>query len=156
MAWTKGDIVQRALEELGIASYIFDLQADELNSCLNRLDSMIAMWELKGLTIGYNLPSAPNVSVPTDASGLADTYIEPVAACLALRIAPMWGKQPLPQTYRTAKDGYSMLLVNIIGIPQMARPSTMPVGAGNKPTLGQSEYFTETDPLSTTNNNLTV
>lgn len=52
MAYTKRDIVAMAFEEIGLAGYVFDLQPQQLEGALRRLDSMMATWNGKGLRLG--------------------------------------------------------------------------------------------------------
>ena len=55
MSWTKRQFVEQALEELGLASYEFDLQPEQMNSALIKLDAMIAAWASRGLKLNYPL-----------------------------------------------------------------------------------------------------
>ena len=40
MGWTKRQFVTQAFEEIGLASYVFDLTPEQLQSALRRLDAM--------------------------------------------------------------------------------------------------------------------
>jgi hypothetical protein len=44
VAWTKREFVVQAFSEIGLASYVYDLQPEQLQTALNRLDSMLATW----------------------------------------------------------------------------------------------------------------
>ncbi len=61
MSYTKGQFVDAAFEEIGLGS-AFDLQPDQLQTALRRLDGMMAMWNGKGIRIGYPLSSSPEDS----------------------------------------------------------------------------------------------
>ena len=37
MSWTKREFVNQALEEIGLASYVFDLQSEQMNSARIKL-----------------------------------------------------------------------------------------------------------------------
>lgn len=56
MGWTKRQFVTQAFEEIGLASYVFDLTPEQLDSALRRLDTMIASWNALGIRLGYPLP----------------------------------------------------------------------------------------------------
>ena len=62
MGWTKRQFVTQAFEEIGLASYVFDLTPEQLQSALRRLDTMIAAWNALGIRLGYPLPSSPQDS----------------------------------------------------------------------------------------------
>ena len=48
MGWTKRQFVAQAFEEIGLASYVFDLTPEQLQSALRRLDTMMAAWNALG------------------------------------------------------------------------------------------------------------
>jgi hypothetical protein len=62
VSWTKREIVQNAFEEVGLASYAFDLQPEQFQAGLRRLDNMMATWNSRGLRIGYPLADNPGDS----------------------------------------------------------------------------------------------
>jgi hypothetical protein len=45
MGYKKRQFISAAFEEIGLASYVFDLQPEQLESALRRLDAMIADFE---------------------------------------------------------------------------------------------------------------
>jgi hypothetical protein len=53
MGYTKRQFISAAFEEIGLASYVFDLQPEQLQSALRRLDAMMADWNAKGIRLGY-------------------------------------------------------------------------------------------------------
>ena len=85
MGWTKRDIIEQAFDEIGLAGYVFDLQPQQLDSALRRLDNMMATWNGKGIRIGYALPSSPGSSDLDQESGVTDMAIEAMALNLAIR-----------------------------------------------------------------------
>jgi hypothetical protein len=56
MSYTKRQFVTAAFEEIGLASYVFDLTNDELTSACKRLDAMMADWNAKGIRLSYPIP----------------------------------------------------------------------------------------------------
>ena len=62
MGWTKRQFVLQAFEEIGLASYVYDLTPEQLNSALFKLDAMMGTWNGKGIRIGYPTPGDPESS----------------------------------------------------------------------------------------------
>ena len=44
MGYSKRQFVEAAFAEVGLASYVFDLQPQDLEQALRRLDAMMAEW----------------------------------------------------------------------------------------------------------------
>ena len=151
MAYTKRDIINQAFEEIGLAGYVFDLQPQQLEGALRRLDAMMATWNGKGIRLGYPLPSSPDTSDLDQATNVPDAALEAMAMNLAVRLAPGYGKTVSPDTKATAKGAYNQL------IAQSAKPIEMqldnmaiPAGAGAKRYRDSSDPFLApaTDPLT--------
>ncbi len=133
MGYSKRQFVTAAFEEIGLASYVFDLQPEQLQSALRRLDSMMADWNGKGIRLGYPIPGSPQFSALDEPSEVPDSANEAIITNLAIRIAPSYGKAVSANTQATAKDSYNTVLARAVRPGQMQLPSTMPAGAGNKP-----------------------
>jgi hypothetical protein len=148
MGWTKRQFVTQAFEEIGLAAYVFDLNPEQLQSGLRRLDSMMATWNAKGIRLGYPLPSSPQDSDLDEQTNVPDASNEAIYLNLALRIAPSFGKTPSVDTKATAKAAYDNLL-SLAAMPmEMQLPGTLPVGAGNKPwNIDQPFVNPPVDPL---------
>lgn len=149
MGWTKRQLVVQAFEELGLGAYVFDLEPEQLQSALRRLDAMMGVWDGKGIRLGYPI-SSPESSNLDDDSNLPDAATETVFLNLALRLAPSFGKVPSVDTKSSAKEGYQVLLSKATHPIEMQVPNTLPVGAGNKARGIQNPFIpTPTDPLKT-------
>ena len=59
MSWTKREIVEEAYGELALAGYVFDLDPEEEQAALRKLDTMMAVWDARGVRLGYPLASSP-------------------------------------------------------------------------------------------------
>ena len=59
MGWTKREYIEQAFEEIGLASYVFDLTPEQLQSALRKLDAMLAEWNAKGLRLGLSTAQFP-------------------------------------------------------------------------------------------------
>ena len=133
MGWTKREFVTQAFDEIGLASYAFDLTPDQMQSALRRLDTMIAAWNALGIRLGYPLPSNPQDSDLDEQTNVTDSSNEAIYTNLAIKLAPSYGKQVMPDTKMTAKESYNTLLSRAAMPIEQQLPGTMPSGAGNKP-----------------------
>jgi len=151
VSWTKQQLIEAALTEIGIASYEYDIQAGELASGLNRLDAMMADWNARGIRLGFPLYSDPDNSSVTEESGLKDSAVEAVIINLAQRLAPSYGRQVSRETKVTAKKALDTLLMRA-GVSQPVEkqfPETLPKGAGYKTWRHRRDPFFNqpTDPV---------
>ena len=135
MSYTKRQYVVAAFEEIGLASYVFDLTDDELVSAGRRLDSMMASWNAKGVRLAYPLPSSPiTLATALDVdTEVPDAANEAIILNLGIRIAPGYGKQVSPDTKISAKAAYTTLL-GWTAQPTLEKqfPRSLPTGAGHK------------------------
>ena len=131
MAYTCREFVQAGFEEIGLASYIFDLQPEQLQSALRRLDAMMADWNGKGIRLGYPIPSTPQASNLNASTNVPDWANEAVIANFAIRLAPMFGKTVSLDTKTTARKSYNTLLARAAAPIERQMPANMPAGAGN-------------------------
>ena len=132
MGYSKREFVSAAYEEIGLASYTFDLQPEQLQSALRRLDAMMADWNGKGIRLGYPLPGSPADSELSEPTLIPDSGNEAVITNLAIRLAPSMGRQVMMGTMAIAKASYNTLLQRAAMPPEQQLPSTMPGGAGRK------------------------
>jgi len=73
MGYSKRQFVTAAFEEIGLASYVFDLNPEQMESALRRLDAMMADWNAKGIRLGYPLPSSPQNSDLDEQTNVPDS-----------------------------------------------------------------------------------
>jgi|SRR6187551_1582762 len=132
MSWTKRELVLQAFEEIGYASYVYDLQPEQLQAALRRLDGMMAEWNAIGIRIGYPLPSSPSSSDLDDTTAVPDAANSAIYTNLAMRIAPSVGKQVQQETKQAADTGYKALVNKLSHPIEMQLSGTLPNGAGNK------------------------
>ncbi len=133
MGYSKRQFVSAAFEEIGLASYAFDLQPQQSESALRRLDAMLASWNALGIRLGYPLPSSPEFSDIDAESEVPDSANEAIITNLAVKLAPSYGKQVMPETKATARETYNTLISRAVLPMEQQLPGTMPAGAGNKP-----------------------
>lgn len=152
MGWSKGQIVAEAYGELALASYEFDLSPDEVQAAVRRLDTMMATWHARGVTLGYSVATTPENADPDDDSGLPLDAVEAVYLALAIRIAASKGKAIAQTTSKSAKDAFDALVSRIASqqMQEQQFPQGTPRGAGRKPLRGSSQpflYSPDTTPL---------
>lgn len=131
MGWTKQQFIDAAFDEIGLASYMFDLQPEQLQIALQKLDSMMAAWNAKGIRIGYPIPTNALDSSLNDESNVPDSANEAIFLNLAVRLAPSYGKQLQLETKQNAKASYDTLLARA-AMPNEMQLGVMPSGAGNR------------------------
>jgi hypothetical protein len=131
MSYTKRQLVEAAMAEIGLASYAFDLLPEQRELALRRLDSMMAEWNTRGLRLGYPVPDNPADSDIDQDSNTPDAAWEAIITNLALKMAPSYGKQVNPETKITARHALNTILSRASMPPEMKLPA-MPSGAGNK------------------------
>jgi P22 tail accessory factor len=145
--WSKGQLVDDAFGEIALANSTFDIDPDERQMALRRLEAMMATWEGKGIRIGYAFAPDPSSIDASQPSGLQDTAVETVFLNLAKRLAAGFGKQLLPSTLSNAKEGYDTLLWAAAMPAEQQLPNTLPRGAGNKPwRLNDRPFMPRPDP----------
>lgn len=121
--------VQQAYNELGVTEWQYDLQPDEIQAAISRMDAMVASWTTRGITLGYNMTSTD----PDAESGVPQAAETAVILSLAAQIAPSIGKNLNPATLANQRNAFDSMQTYFTVIPQRRFPSTMPRGAGNKP-----------------------
>lgn len=133
MSWTKRQFVTQAFEEIGYASYVYDLQPEQLQAGLRRLEAMIGTWNGRGIRLGYPLSNNPDLAELDTATNVPDSANEAIYTNLAIRVAPMVGKTVSIETNRAARSAYMELLSRVAMPQEQQFPNTLPAGAGNKP-----------------------
>jgi hypothetical protein len=102
MGYSKRQFISAAFEEIGLASYVFDLQPEQLQSAMRRLDAMMADWNGKGIRLGYPLPSAPKTAIWTSKPTYPTGPMRPSSPTW-LFAGSGYGKVVMPETKATGK-----------------------------------------------------
>jgi hypothetical protein len=134
VSWTKKELIKATFDAIGISGFEFDLQPEDREAALRRLDAMMATWNADGLRLGYPLHNSPADSDITEDAGVPDSAIEAVIENFSLRIAPIY-KKPVTREQRvTAMKSYDTLMMRQAGLsPEEKKlPGTLPLGQGNK------------------------
>jgi hypothetical protein len=134
MSYTKRQFVTAAFEEIGLASFVYDITDAELISAVRRLDTMMADWNAKGVRLSYPIPSTPEATNADSETDVPDMANEAIITNLAVRIAPGYGKVVSPDTKFVAKNAYNVLMARVAADNMIEKqlPSFVPAGAGHK------------------------
>jgi hypothetical protein len=132
MGYSKRQFVEASLEEIGLASYVFDLSPQQIESAVRRLDAQMASWNALGIRVGYPLPGSPQDTGLDDETNVPDAAYEAIITNLGIKLAPSYGKTVSPDTKATAKRTYDTLLSRAAMPMEMQLPASMPRGAGAK------------------------
>ena len=141
MSYSKNQFVLAAFDELGLSQQEFDLQPEDMQSAMRRLDAMMAEWNGEGIRLAYPIPGSPEDSALDEETLVPDSANEAIITNLAIRIAPSRGKMVPPETKAVAKKGYCTLMRIAAQPPLMQMPETMPAGAGHKTWRDQDNPF---------------
>ncbi len=149
MSYTKRQFINDAFDEIGLAGYAFDLQPEQLQSAVRKLDRMMSTWYNLNINLGYPMTSSPeNADLDTE-TNVPDSANDAIVTNLAIKIAPSFGKMVSLETKQTAKNAYQGLL-NKAAMPNEMQITDLPRGAGQKPWTGTGREFLDkpnTDPL---------
>lgn len=131
MAQTKQFFIEKAFNEIGLAAYVFDLQPEDWDSALSTANGMIGEWMGNGILVGdWPIPDDPDADSIATVTAIPFTNWRAIWLNLGLALAPNVGKTPEAPTVALARVAYRTLLNKRVAIPEMRRPSTMPVGQG--------------------------
>lgn len=115
-------IVSRALRLLRVVDPGEPLQAEDLETALVALNSMMARMEASGVSIGWTAVS--NSAEPLPAPPECEEWI---AAGLALRLAPEYAKTLDQATVEMYKTGLAATRRDILTASPLVLDSTLPV-----------------------------
>jgi hypothetical protein len=134
VGWKKRDLVTQAYGELALAGYVFDLEPEEIQFAITKMDTMLASWDSKGVRLGYAIGHSPDGGDPDDESGVAVRNVDAVVLNLAVALAASKGKQLAQSTLKGAKDAYDALVAAVVvsQVQQVQWPHGTPRGAGNR------------------------
>ena len=142
MSWTKRELIVQAFENIGLAGYVFDLTAAQYLSASRQLNAMMAMWNARGIRVGFALPGLADGGDLDDDSGVVDAAYLAIVLNLGLMLGTAFGKTPPMELRTAAKQAYDALLSWAISAPpEMQMPSYVPAGAGNRGCFGDSVFL---------------
>lgn len=141
MGYSKRELINGAFEELGMASYVFDMTPEEYQGAARRLDSMMSEWSARNIRLGYPASTNPSNIDIDKATSVPAGAVDAIMTNLALRIAPSYGKTPSEETKNTAKTGFEVVSGRVAPAGIRQYPTSLPIGAGNRPWGWRGVYF---------------
>lgn len=130
---TKRDIVSRSFELMGMSGYELDDSPEDSQSILQTLDDMMAELQGDDYDFGYLVGFDPVESYLGDVSGIERNALSGISHKLALRICPLFGKQPSPLLMMQVDETYNALLTRYQKIPAVVpHVQNYHYGSGNK------------------------
>jgi hypothetical protein len=142
--WTKKQIIDSAFTEIGLMSYTYDMEPEDIQSAIVTMDSIVSAWNLP---ISYHLTSSPSDADANQSTGMPIFANEPLYLALAVALCPRYGKVVNQDLKVRARASYNALLTRTARIPERQFDKTLPVGQGNKPYVGVAPQFFE--PIET-------
>jgi len=150
MSYTKRQFIEEAFDGLGLATYAFELSADQWERALRKLDAMMAEWNALGIRLGYPLPTSPENSDLDSETNVTDSANSAIINNLSVRLGPAYGKAVSIEIKVAAKQGYDALLSKTLIPSEMQYSFPTLAGSGNKYWRNTSPTLQPpTDPLST-------
>lgn len=131
MSWTKRQYIEQAFNKIGLGSFAYDADPEDLQDALTELDAMMAEWSERGIDIGWPLSADPkNAKLETD-TGAPDRANTAIFYNLAVRLAPDYGRTIAATVHSTAQSSFKRLLAHYTKIPKMIKGRRLS-GAGNR------------------------
>lgn len=134
------EVVQDAMEEIGVKTAEIPLTNDELQAGIRRVNDMLAEWSDLGLTAGY-----VEVTNGPDVLNVDRNAISAIKYNLAIRLAPSLRAIITPALAAIALDTKNALETSSVFIGPVAYPDTLPLGSGNEcdPFYNDDRFFPE-------------
>lgn len=139
---TKGDIVNVALRKATLASVamLFQPDPDSIQTGLEDLESMVALWKKDKLDVGYIISDSgqPN---PDDDSGVDLAYKLAIALQLSRQMLIDNGRTVPPELNLQANSMMDMLRSTFYVTPSLKQRNDTPTGQGNNPFWAADRFY---------------
>lgn len=146
MIYKKRDLINSALNRIGVVTYDFDIQPEDYQACLEIMDSMVDSWDYT-VKVGYPVPVSIEESSLDDSCNLSGGAVRAIVSNLAVEVADIFSKQVTSSLAIVAKRSFDKLLMRSVRPTRRAYPSGLPKGSGNVETLiFGTKYFNQSDP----------
>ena len=130
-------IVNAAAEKIGVKTSEIALEASDYQVIFDEMNDMLSEWADSNIT-----PSFTDVSLSTDTVNIERDAIGAVKNNLAVRVAPVFGRQITPSLAAIAMQTYNRLLASTVYIGDVAYPDTLPAGSGNDCYTEDNRFYT--------------
>jgi hypothetical protein len=140
--YTKRELVLDAYDEVGLASYAFNLKPAQIERAVRKLDRAMGVLVGKGVQVGYPLTNSTAGLDVTVETNLPVWATEGVVLGLGISLATGLGKQ-IPMELRSRyKEAMAVIFDRSDnGIPEMQRQENTPAGMGNMYRAGYIDPF---------------
>lgn len=144
---TNREIIDRAYRSLGVSDGMFARTAEEYQTGIEILASM--MMESPFDLLGYVQFDGGEGNRVEEESGIDRKWLEAVGLSLAERLAPTLGKTLSPHLSKAKVRAYSQLCVAVVPIPEVKHRDGTPRGSGARwrNITGGGPYFDNTLPI---------
>lgn len=126
---TKGDIIKRAYNFIGINPITAIPTAEELETGLTQLELMASDFLNRDITVGYNFEDEPDLN---SQSQVPRNFQNAFEILLGIRLLPYFGKMESPTQIRLKNTAIDSLLAPTSLLRPTNFPPTMPRGSGNR------------------------
>ena len=133
---TAREYITRALAKLGVKAAESSIEASELTDGIETLNDMLTEWEGSGILLGFEPVASGDDEIR--APRLAQAAIK---SNLAIRLAPDYSRPVSAELAAEARGATKSMLRAIVKIGDVAYPSTLPTGSGNKTLLDDDDFF---------------
>ena len=129
-AYTKVEVINDAYSQMRISGLTVDPRPEDLEVALDRLEVMMAEWDVRNICCNYNFEDEPD---PNSDTNVNIAFKQALATNLAIRLIPDFNKQVPPTLFAQATQSLSTLSGHsarqiIQGVPY---PQRQAVGSGN-------------------------
>lgn len=133
---TMREVVEDALEEIGVKTAEVSLTNDELQSGIRRCNDMLTEWDDASIIVGYNPVLNGDDAIEVDRNAVGAIKYN-----LAIRLASSFDKIVNQALAKNASDSMSRLEASSSNII-VAFPDTLPLGSGNQcPNINTDRRF---------------
>jgi hypothetical protein len=123
---TAAQLIEGAAEEIGVKTAESELEAEDYQMILDRLNDLGFEWADSGLT-----PAFIEVANRDDIVNIDNNARAAFKFTLAIRIAPAFERIVTPALAANADTALQRLQASVVFIGDVAYPDTLPEGSGN-------------------------
>ena len=121
------EIVNDALEELGVKTAELPITNDEFQSGLRRCNDMLTEWDDMGIVTGYIEINSNEDELTVERNAIAAIKYK-----LAIHLSPSYSKSVTKMLFDFANTTLDTLKTSTAFIGDVAYPDTLPMGSGNR------------------------
>lgn len=128
MSLTKVEHILRAYSAIRISGLTSKPTPEEITTGLDELEDMMSEFQTRNICSSYFFEDEPD---PNTDSGIDTSYNNATQKCLAVRLAPYFGKEASPTLMRQATQALSNWSARTGKTNMIRPPSRQPRGSGN-------------------------